>query len=140
MSCIDLLVYSQCPNSPMSKSLINPRPSTDISETCTLTYRPSGTSLLTSTDGPVLATLHRDGPNSVFVTVETDWRNLVRTEDAPEVEEILKDLATRCISEPAALWRQFLGANWGLIVLGQVTSSVAEQSADFELDAREVAF
>lgn len=120
----------------MDDSLLSPRP-TEVWESCALEYRASGTSMLATGNGPVLAIAYRCASNQLVFAVEPDWRTLVKTDDVEEVKQLLQDIYDRSASEPVELWSQLIGLNWGLIVAGRIMKSTSETHASAEATGAE---
>lgn len=82
-------------------------------------YRSADAGLTDKSVGPVIALGRWLTRSELVISVDPDWRSSVRPQDAPAIDEILKDLAERARTHPEALWKQIRSLNWGILVTGE---------------------
>ena len=90
-------------------------------------YRRSDSDSLDDRESPVIVFAQRSPKLGLAIAVDPRWSASVLTQDAPEVAELLKDLAIRAKTDPDALWRHISSLNWGLLVTGECGRDLPDQ-------------
>jgi len=103
---------------------------------CLLAYRPQNCALRSSRAASVILLVVLEQSGSLRFLVDPNFREIVRGEDLPYLESLLKDFSRRARLHPAALFIQLSQLEVGPLVTQDAGSSLSEHPAVMELLTR----